>query len=179
MHPAFCLWITVLPADGVPWVGSEALRINFAFPHVLSCPCNKCLFKELNVLLWSSWPETIHSAVALPHHPAPPSLYSTFPVCIWFQEYLSLLENGMFWVPGSCRLRVVLFIQWSCPRQGHHGMSYQGLQADGVLFQVCTIVLIDLSIMYFVEIQHFTNHWSSIQKPAHQQLCQHTVKEAW
>lgn len=87
MHPYYWLWNTPAPANGVYLGWKWSLSNNYLL--FLSVPqywCSKCLLKELNTLLWSSWPETIHSVVILPpipHHFSVPQQFHGLnaPVC--------------------------------------------------------------------------------------------------
>lgn len=137
--------------------------------------CGKRLLKELNTQPWSlTWRTPFN------YGPVPiiPFLFSTYMIGVWFQQCLSLLERWNALVPCS-RMRVVLFMQRDCPRQGHHSVSCQGLPANGHS-PSGVHSRIDGSLNYvLLKIQHFPNHQSSISKPAHQPLCQHAVNEAW
>lgn len=141
IHPYNWLWKTPAPANGVSLDCKWSLLNNHSlFLNVPQYMCSKCLLKELNVLPWSSWPETIHPTVILPPvpHPSPVlkqyhSLHASVCSSVWF-----------FQTEGLSICTVRLPETRTPPRE-----LLGGLWAKRILLQVCTIVLIDLSIIYF------------------------------
>lgn len=130
-----------------PQVGSEALGVIFTFFSTLQYMCSKCLSKKQNVALWNGDLMQLIPLRSYPQWPHDSPLLSTHTVCIWFSCF-NQLENRMFWVSGSSRLRVVL----ACSETAWARTPLPelwGLQASWILFQVYTIVLIDLSITCF------------------------------
>lgn len=124
-----------------PWAGSETFRIitHFSLVSHSIWAVNISLKNWMRCLKLLTWNNPFNCDPDLSSPPL--SCPSAIP------QLACMLQSAL--VSGSSGPGVGLFTQWGCPRQGHHQWATGRLWANWILLQVCTIVLIDLSIVYF------------------------------